>query len=640
VQHLNPEKMMMRKQGRLSASPTRRGNGPLAIGKMMFDRQCRSAFSVLLTLTIVGAPLTHSVRAQSQSPSAQLQSASPPSAAAPKPATRTELFKEFSKIDAVTDQDERMKLLIGMLEDRPELARLEDGGANVAFDANEYIKVNAADPRKLEQWYVVFVPLVQKALAGPSYEASEFEYLLANYLQGSNVLLAQAAQLAQQAVQDCHEDDVLARERTFVAWERERNKTPQAKSPADDEDIEAESLLRSDASEHFHRALAARYSLLARLQIKTGQDKAALESFEHSLSLHPDMRAYLGEATLQEQHGDKQQALTLLFDAYLTGHLGAVDIEHMRSLYGELHPGSSDGQLNALLDARYGATFNNPVKYSIYPQGTSAPSRKVLAELFTGAACEPCISPDLAFDAALKRYTRDELVLLVYHDNAPLADPLANPVAKERGKYYSTGGSTPHVFLDGKKIDLPEGLQSHAQQSADRLFAGVDQGLVGTTDAHVKVQAVRHGNRVEVTAHVQAPGGNCRKLHIDLIEEELSYSGENGLRFQPMVVRATAQRSEAGSGFDIPAGGLLDVRYTFDLSQIEAANNAYYDRFAEELKTRTHGIVTVNYREKKAAIDPTRLAVAAFVQDDGDKHVLQSAFSEVLERSQPLADGK
>jgi len=604
----------------------------------MFDRQCKNAVSVLLALTIVGAPLSYSVRAQSQQQSA----------AAPK---LTDLFNEFKAINAATaDPDERMRLLMRTIEARPELVRLEGGAGNIAYASNDYVKANAASAQKLEQWYGEFVPLVQKTLAAEPYQASEFDYRLANSLLEKNVLLVQAAQLAEQAVNSFYEDDVVARE-------RERRRTPQARAHSGAEDTQAgdqakaaekagdeytkdESSMRSDATEHFHRNLAARYSLLAQLQMKTGQDQAATKSFEHALQLHPDMPAYMGEAALQEKQGDREHALTLLFDAYLTGHMSAADIEHMRDLYRELHPGIGETQLNALLDARYNATFSNPVKFSTYRPGASAPSRKVLAELFTGAACEPCISPDLAFEAALRRYGRDELVLLAYHDNAPAADPLANPVTDERGKYYSTGGSTPHVFLDGKTLDLSQGLQSHAQESADELFAAVDKELVGTADAHVEVDAVRHGNTIEVTARVRAPaGGNRRKLHVDLIEKELSYSGENGLHFQPMVVRATARQGTAGSGFEIPADGSLAVHYTFDLPQIEAANNAYYDHHAEDLKKRSNGMLDVIYREKKAAIDPTRLAIAAFVQDDSDKQVLQSAFSDVRERGQPAAHG-
>ena len=601
----------------------------------MSDRRCKHAVSVLLALAMAGS-LPHSVQAQSQ----------PQSATAPK---LTDLFNELKKINvAATDPDERMKLLIRMLEDRPELVRLDGGGGNIAYASNEYVKANTEHPQKLEQWYGEFVPLVQKTLTGEPYQTSEFDYRLANFLLEQNVLLAQAAQLADQAVQSFHEDDVVARER-----ERRR---PQASAHSSDEDAKVgdkakvgqkaggedtkdESSMRSDAIEHFHRNLAARYSLLARLQMKTGQDQAASASFEHALQLHPDMQAYMGEAALQEKQGDKEHALTLLSEAYLTGHMSAADIEHMGAIYRELHPGSGAPQLDAFLDAKYAATFGNPVKFSTYQPGASAPSRKVLAELFTGAACEPCISPDLAFEAALKRYGRDELVLLAYHDNAPAADPLANPVTEERGKYYSTGGSTPHVFLDGKALDLPQGLQSHAQESADELFAAVDKQLAGSADAHVEVDAVRHGNDIEVTAHMRAPAGNRRKLHVDLIEKELSYSGENGLHFQPMVVRATARQGDAGSGFDVPAGGSLDIHYTFNLPRIEAANNAYYDRHAEDLKKRSNGMLTLIYREKKAAIDPTRLAVAAFVQDDGDKQVLQSAFSDVREPGRPAADG-
>ena len=574
--------------------------------------QFRNRCSALFALSIVVAPMLSFAQAKAQ----------PQSVLASKQVTETDLFNELKKLNAVSDQDERMKMLIHLVEDRPDLVRVDGGGANIAFMARPYIKANAGDAKKLEAWHGIFVPLVQKTLSGEDYAISEFDYRLAGFLLDNHSLLGQAAQLAQQAVQNFHEDDVVARQRLLHGAQQT-----------------SESTFRSDASEHFHRDLSVRYSLLARLQMETGQDRAALESFDKALKLHPDMQAYMGESALQEKQGDKDRALALLEDAYLTGHMGATDIEHMRSLYRTLHPGSSDSQLESILDAKYSSTFNNPVKFTTYSPGTTLSSRTVLAEFFTGAGCEPCMSPDLAFDAALQRYTRGELVLLVHHDNAPAPDPLANPVTDDRNKYYATGGGTPHLFLDGKATRLAEGLPSHAQQSADDLFADVEKELAVATDASVKVNAVRHGDRVDVTAHVQVPANSIgRKLHIDLIEKEISYSGENTLRIHPMVVRATAQPTESGSGFDIPASGDFDVQYTFDLPKIEATNTAYYDSYIESISKRSNGMLSVSYREKRAVINPAKLAVAAFIQIEDDKQVLQAAFSDVREGNPVATD--
>jgi len=254
----------------------------------------------------------------------------------------------------------------------------------------------------------------------------------------------------------------------------------------------------------------------------------------------------------------------------------------------------------------------------------------VLGELFTGAGCEPCISPDLAFDAALKRYNRHEFVLLVYHDNSPAIDPLANPVTDERGKYYATGGSTPHAHLDGKLLDLVQGLSSHAQESADKISAEIDEQISKPVDTNIVLSATRHGDDVDVTAHVQGPpNSRSRRLHLDLVEKEVSYSGENSLRINPMVVRATAQQTDSESGFPIPAGGVLDIHYTFEITKIEAANRAYYDHVDESLKKRSNGAMGAEYREKKVVIDPAQLAVAAFVQDDSNKTVQGASYSEV-----------
>ena len=539
-----------------------------------------------------------------------------------KEPTLSDLFIEMRKIMQIKDPEEQAAALSALAKNHPELIRVEGGGGNMAYIANAYIKASVKSPARLETWLNVFVPTVQRDIVGTGYASSDFNYRMAKNLLDSHVLLLQALELAQRAVDGFSEKDAFAHE-SYLHDER------LGRAHSNDK-IGKEPIDMSDAREHYQRDAAARYSLLGDLQAEVGQTAAALASYEKALKFSPNMGAYLGEAKLKESLGDKAGALTLLFDAELTGHLQADSIEHMKQLYIELHPGGTEEQMSAALDKLYSTRFQSPVRFTDYKPISTAPIHTVLGELFTGAGCEPCISPDLAFDAALKRYNRHEFVLLVYHDNSPAIDPLANPVTDERGKYYATGGSTPHAHLDGKLLDLVQGLSSHAQESADKISAVIDEQISKPADTNIVLSATRHGDDVDVTAHVQGPpNSRSRRLHLDLVEKEVSYSGENSLRINPMVVRATAQQTDSESGFPIPAGGVFDIHYTFEISKIEAANRAYYDHVDESLKKRSNGAMGAEYREKKVVIDLAQLAVAAFVQDDSNKTVQGASYSEV-----------
>ena len=53
--------------------------------------------------------------------------------------------------------------------------------------------------------------------------------------------------------------------------------------------------------------------------------------------------------------------------------------------------------------------------------------RLVLAEVFTGAGCPPCVGADLAFDAAMERYSPKDVAVVMYHEHVPRPDPMTNP---------------------------------------------------------------------------------------------------------------------------------------------------------------------------------------------------------------------
>ncbi len=132
------------------------------------------------------------------------------------------------------------------------------------------------------------------------------------------------------------------------------------------------------------------------------------------------------------------------------------------------------------------------------------------------------------------------------------------------------------------------------------------------------------------------------RLQIALVEEHVRYSGENGTRFHDMVVRAMAapppatagNKPEAGEaaagtpGTPLPALGFAlkpgpggTFEYTFDLAKAAADALAHLQDF--ETNTRKG---EYSFRQKKHEIDPSKLLVVAFVQDEATKKILQAVY--------------
>ena len=103
-----------------------------------------------------------------------------------------------------------------------------------------------------------------------------------------------------------------------------------------------------------------------------------------------------------------------------------------------------------------------------------------------------------------------------------------------------------------------------------------------------------------------------------LVEDDVRYSGENGIRFHRMVVRSLAQ--PAGTGAPVEPGKTLEA--TFDPAAVSAALKTYLDTY--EQKNDRFGKVT--FLAKDTALEPTHLAIVAWVEDTTTHRVLQAAF--------------
>jgi hypothetical protein len=144
-------------------------------------------------------------------------------------------------------------------------------------------------------------------------------------------------------------------------------------------------------------------------------------------------------------------------------------------------------------------------------------------------------------------------------------------------------------------------------------------------EARLSVNASASGNSVNVTAAVDGVISDSKdlKVHVLLLEKELKYSGENGIRFHPMVVRAMGGKDD--DGFDLAPGAAASFEQAWDLDKVSAGLKAHLDDY----EAKGHRGNSFKFSEKKYQIDRGNLGVVVFVQDAKTKHILQAAFVDL-----------
>jgi len=289
--------------------------------------------------------------------------------------------------------------------------------------------------------------------------------------------------------------------------------------------------------------------------------------------------------------------------------------EKFYELYRRSHDGTLKG-IEELLDARYRKDFPSPMKVEHYTPSATRSERTVLAEVFTGSGCPPCVAADLAFDAYLERYGRKELTVIMYHLHIPLPDPMTNPSTEARAKYYAVNG-VPSYAIDGEK-NSGGGSREMTRDFYNRTAPTIEKRLTVAPDARLTLDATGNTAAVKVKATVdEVKRGSKIKLQVALVEEVLRFSGENGVRFHPMVVRSLAGPDAAG--FPVDASKPTAVEVTFDLAKITQELKTHLDEFEAKRKDDKFAFAL-----KKHEIDPNALSVVAFVQDEDTKQVLQA----------------
>jgi thiol-disulfide isomerase/thioredoxin len=439
---------------------------------------------------------------------------------------------------------------------------------------------------------------------------------IADTLLSNNLLLKDAEKYAKTSLAAMNQADYIADQKAQIA-KRAANAVGRGgnppKPPSDEELVK-----------RFKESRAVRLATLGRIEFKMGKTSAAQKLLDESYVANPNqpaVAAALGE--IAAKLGDDPKALDHLITARLSGRAPPSANLALVVVYSKMHNGSAAG-LDALLDAEYHKRFPNPVHVEAYKATEKRSDRLVLAEVFTGSGCPPCVGADLAFEAAMERYSRKDLAVVMYHQHVPQPDPMTNPDTQVRSKYYNVTG-VPTYAVDGETVKYSGAGREGTKGVFEHIQPPIEKGLETPAEARLTVNASANGNSVNVAVAVDGVKSDSKdlKVHILLLEKELKYSGENGIRFHPMVVRAMGGKDD--DGFALAPGAPASFDQAWDLDKVSAGLKAHLDDY----EAKGHRGNSFKFSEKKFQIDRGNLAIVVFVQDAKTRHILQSAFVDL-----------
>ncbi len=444
--------------------------------------------------------------------------------------------------------------------------------------------------------------------------------------------------------------------------------------------------------QNFRETRAEALAALADADLNQGRQAEASAELNEAYGLDPlesETNALRGR--LAHQHGDDAEALVDEERAVLLGDVPERDRAMLHELYRKAHGGSEAG-LEAELDERYAALY--PTEWTAPPHPAATVGHTVLVELYTGSGCPPCVGGDLAVENVLRAYPRSEVVALALDQHIPEPDPLSNPDTIARAKEYGVA-STPSYVVDGSVLPLYGGPRARAERLYGELDRFVAAQLAIATGATLSVQAAANApGRITAEARVvvpgmaeiekdeqlaaaamtkaeaeqkaaeeaekaasgpaaKKPGAKTKKpaaspstsaakasaetpnlvVNFALVEDDVRYSGENGVRFHRMVVRALAR--PAGEGFPVKPGASAEISANFDPPAISRRWSEYLTKY----ETSNERFGKIEFLSKDTSMQPNHLGVAAWIEDTGSHRILNAAFVPVSGDKLAAVDG-
>lgn len=348
------------------------------------------------------------------------------------------------------------------------------------------------------------------------------------------------------------------------------------------------------------------YIALAMAFLNEGKPERAMQALEdfRKNGGRPEKMFYYTLGRTQDKLGRDKEALEAYFEAAVENYEDAY--VKARELWEKVH--KSGAGFADKLEARQRELPFHPEPFQ--PEAGSWKGKAVLAELFTGSECPPCVAADLGFDGLIEGYERQHLAVLVYHLPIPRPDPMTNKASRGRALFYGVN-STPTTFFDGEKKGGGGGQRPMAQEKYKEYAAAVNERVFAAPEVKLKVSARISGDSVQVkfSADKELPGAD---YHIVLVQKEEKYLGSNGLYFHKLVVRDFVTLDAATA-----KGGST----RFSIMQAEADAEARLDEVENER--------AFTFSERHSRIDRENLSIVLFLQNSESKTVYNAAVAPV-----------
>ncbi len=372
--------------------------------------------------------------------------------------------------------------------------------------------------------------------------------------------------------------------------------------------------------------LAARVTL-AGLELEQGNYEAVLDALEPAARLATPYAYdyHLSRGKALEELGRPEEAI----EAYLES-AGMVPnpavLNPLRALWEQVYGEEKD--LDEVISAiQEDLESWHPTSEFEVPDDWSG--RVVLAELFTGSECPPCVASDMAYDYLLEYYPNTVLGILEYHLHIPGPDPMTSPDAEARMEYYNARerviGGTPTSIVNGTEVSVGGGGSSAAKARFNLYAWSIESRMSATPEIAIDLSGIRAGTSIQVSGTVSITGeglqGNEQlRLRIALAEKMIHHEGGNGITEHKMVVRKLIGGAE---GFVIDTSeGTFEFSASVDVAELETDLLAYLTDWETEHSDRFRG--GSGFSARRHEIDVNQLVLVAFVQDDGNRSVLQA----------------
>jgi hypothetical protein len=347
--------------------------------------------------------------------------------------------------------------------------------------------------------------------------------------------------------------------------------------------------------------------IIARAQANAGDGVKALAAVERFKTAggetDAEFLAVLGDA--YAALGKTEDAYGAYLGAALENYGGAAD--KAKAMYLKIH-GNVLG-FETGLEALHKAL---PFLPQTFAPSKSWKGKAVLAELFTGAECPPCLAAELGFGGLIDSYPAQYLAILEYHLPIPRPDPMMNPATKKRQDYYRVNG-VPTVVIDGDITIFGGGARNAAKEKFRQFKAAIDSRVDAAPELKLEVKAAREGDTVkaDIRLNKTVPGA---EYFVVLVQGEERYKGSSGTVFHKLMVRDLVSIDPA-----------VSKTAAFDLVASERAADAYLTEF-EKTYTR---VPDFKFAERHSRIARDGLQVVVFVQDTATKRVLNAVVGDV-----------